>query len=129
MAKTCSKCGKNLGLFEVSEKTEEGELICRVCQEQIKVEQEQQAEKDEKEKLMQILSRNAQWEYKIVNLKVADSEESGRILAPENEEGLNNLGKEGWELVSKVGINNTKKEGEISKTATEQISLIFKRKV
>ena len=98
MAKTCKKCGKKIGMFEVSQFDGQGEIICKECSEKNKSEQEQmQQQKDEieyKTRLARALTNNSQWEYRILNSN------------PQDERTINQLGSEGWQLVAAVPINS-----------------------
>ncbi|MEM6797866.1 MAG: DUF4177 domain-containing protein [Acidobacteriota bacterium] len=58
-----------------------------------------------------------QWEYKIVNIR-----SEGYRLNPDAHDHMNQLGSEGWELVSVTAVN-------FRSGATENISLVFKRPV
>jgi hypothetical protein len=57
------------------------------------------------------------WEYRIINIR----SENYR-LDPAYEERLNDLGKDGWELVSITAIN-------FKTGATDHIGMVFKRRL
>ena len=103
MPRICKNCQKKLGIFEAPEVNEQGDIICKACSDKMKAEQEQAQKQKEDEdyrvNLAKALAKNSQWEYKILNAG----------LGPENEEQLNKLGAEGWQLVSvlSAGSNNS----------------------
>ncbi len=57
----------------------------------------------------------ARWEYRIINIR-----SEGYRLDPAYEDELNELGDEGWELVSITAIN-------FKTGATDHIGMVFKR--
>lgn len=124
----CSKCKKKLGLLDSKHKIKDGnEVLCPDCFPEWEREQEKKA----KTKLKKILLKNIQWEYKILNLKTIGSglNASGNKIKPEDENELNKLGLEGWELVSAVTMNSLAVRFGTMATATEFVSCVFKRKL
>ena len=83
------------------------------------------------QKLKKVLTKNSQWEYKILNLKTHGSglNATGNKIDPKDEVKLNELGLEGWELVSAVTMNSLAPRLGASSTATERVSCVFKRKL
>ena len=77
---------------------------------------------------MQSIQKNDRWEYKILNLKTIGANED-KTLDPKDSEHLNDLGSEGWELVSSTAINSTKVGFGVDSTPTKIVSCIFKRKL
>jgi len=57
------------------------------------------------------------WEYKVINIR----SESYR-LDPKCAEQLNELGRDGWELISMTSVN-------FKSGATDNIAMVFKRPV
>jgi hypothetical protein len=56
------------------------------------------------------------WEYLVVNIR----SENYRLPQPDTENQLNELGQDGWELVSITAIN-------FKTGATDHIGMVFKR--
>ena len=143
----CDMCGKKIGILEskVDYINDKGKPIvyCSKCD--LDAQKEEQKEKGKKRKidkekkdkadkiakekeLKNILQKNHQWEYKILNLKTIGANED-KTLDPNNSERLNDLGLEGWELISSTAINSTKVGFGVDSTPTKIISCIFKRKL
>jgi uncharacterized Zn finger protein (UPF0148 family) len=138
MVKTCKSCGKKIGLFEEHDISEKGDIICKECNENIRAQQEQaQKQKEEEEykaKLEKALSKNPRWEYRIVNLNISN----------ENEEMLNKMGLEGWQLAAAINSsiqaqkqaqspekekNEQNQQQPNAETSSANVFYIFKRKI
>ena len=135
----CDKCDKKIGLLDkkISYEDDKGGIVyyCADCD---KKEKEYWKEKEEKTKktehnlkVKEALKKNNVWEYKIVNLSPASSgiNATGNKIKETDEKILNELGSEGWELISAVPMDSLSPKFGVSCTATEWVSCIFKRKL
>lgn len=131
----CDECERKIGLLESSyNSTNSDREKVKLCLECKKI-QDKEIEKKEieenKRKVKKALENNSQWEYKILNLHTV-----GDIMNATNHkinetysDDLNNLGKEGWELVSATPMTSIASKLGASGTATSWVSCIFKRKL
>jgi len=146
----CDNCGKEIGmlgakydyvddegnpLIYCSNCNRESESIIKIeknKKNQLEKEKEEKRIKQENEKKMkEILSKNSQWEYKILNLSTMGSglNATGNKINIKDTNKFNNLGLEGWELVSISPMDSLAARLGVTNTATEFVSCIFKRKL
>lgn len=101
---TCDICKEKIGLMDkkhnLLDEKENSILYCDDCYSKWKEKKEQIAEKEKKIQLNKILAVNHKWEYLVKKVLTAFG---GGVNTQDDE--LQELGREGWELVNVALVN------------------------
>lgn len=127
----CDNCGKKIGAFEPRFYVKkEGSKICCCdkCNEKVESEIQRKEIKEKADKKRNFSSKYSLWEYKSISVKISFAFSSiDNKMDSKTDSLLNELGSEGWELVSCAPLNVQGTTGHGSKT-TKYI-YTFKRKL
>lgn len=124
----CSKCGCKIRVLE-KRHFKEGNVYCSKCYSAWKEREIKREEMKVSEEIKKALSKNCKWEYKVIQIPTARSGLVATDAKINPQEQLNELGTQGWELVSAIGIQAISGGlGISSPGTTTSVLFIFKRK-
>lgn len=133
MAK-CSKCGDQISIFKQKHEFQNGDVYCTKCYSEWEAKEAKLREKEEEEKVKKALSKNCKWEYKVIQMPTEKGGLVASLVADDTkinpQEQLDELGKQGWELVSAMGMQSYPGDLRVSSPGTTtSVLFIFKRKI
>jgi len=125
----CSKCGCKIRVLE-KRHFKEGDIYCSKCYSEWKEGEREREEIKANAEIKKALSKNCKWEYKVVQISTARSGLVATDAKINPQEQLNELGKQGWELVSAIGIQAISGGlGISSPGTTTSVVFVLKRKI